>query len=85
MIGLTRLEAYNSTFSKTYEKFISEFYTDLVYKFSLTELQDELREILDIPINSTEHLQDVIMGPRVFEAYKKLESEKRPTDILFMF
>ena len=39
-----------------------------------------LEEILDVSINSPEHLQDKLIGPRIFKAYKKLKSENISTD-----
>ena len=57
-----------------------ELYTDFYHEFSFTELKDELQEILGISDISPEHLQDKILGPRVFKAYRKPSSEKRQTD-----
>ena len=48
-----------------------ELYTDLVDKFSFTELKSELEEILDISNILQEHIQDEIIGPRILKYIKK--------------
>ena len=80
MIGLTSLELYNSIFNIDQENNKFELYTDTFDEFSVTELKDELEEILDISNITDEHLQDEIIGPRIIKAHKKLETEKRQTD-----
>ena len=57
-----------------------ELYIDLLDEFSFIDLKDELKEILDIPNISDEHLQVKIVGPRIIKAFKKLETEKRRTN-----
>ena len=37
--------------------------------------------MVDISNVSNEHLQDEILGPCIFSADKKLETEKRQTDV----
>ena len=74
------LEVYNTFFTEKESINKVELYTDLVDKFHLTELKDQLEEILDISKFSPEHLQDKILGPPTGKAYKKQESEKKWTD-----
>ena len=85
MLGLMTLEVYNSIFNITHENNKFELHTDTFDEFSLEELNDELEEIVNISNNSHEHLQDEIIGPRIFSAYKKLETGKRRTDGYYMF
>ena len=84
MIGLTSLEVNNSIFNITEENNKFEFYTDTFDDFSFTELKDELDEIRKISNVTCELLQDDILGPCIFSAYKKLETEKRQTDGYYM-
>ena len=69
MIGLTSIEAYNSIFTKNATNKKIELYTDTFDQFSLTELKDELEEILDSSNITSEHLQDDIIGPRINSSY----------------
>ena len=85
MLGLMTLEVYNSIFNITHENNKFELHTDTFDEFSLEELKDELEEIVNISNNSHEHLQDEIIGPRIFSAYKKIETGKRRTDGYYMF
>ena len=61
-----------------------ELYTDTFDEFSFTELKDELEEIHDISKYTDDFLEDEIIGPRITKAYKKLETEKRQTDVYYM-
>ena len=88
MLGLTVSELYKSIFKITEENNKFEFYTDTFDEFSLEELKDELAETLGISDIAQSHLQHELFGPRVFQAYKKLRSEKSSLDsypILLMF
>ena len=80
MMGLTSLEVNNSIFNITKHINKFELYTDTFDDFSFVELKDELEEFLDISNITSEHLQDEIIGPRTISAYRKLETEKGPTD-----
>ena len=46
MIGLTKLEVYNSNFNTTEENNKFELYRDISNKFEFLELKDDLEEIL---------------------------------------
>ena len=84
MIGLTSLEVYNSIFNITEHNNKFELYSDFSNKFGFLELQDELEEILSITNISQEHLEDEIIGPRIFYEIIKLSHEKGYTDGYFM-
>ena len=84
MIGLTDLEIYNSIINKTEEKNKFEIYRDRSTKFGFLELKDELEEILNIPHNTPEHLQDDEIGPRIFDEFYTLSHEKKKSDGLMM-
>ena len=47
-------------------------------------MKDELEEIPSFSKNTSEHLQDDVIGPRLFSTYKKLVTEKRQTDGYYM-
>ena len=85
MIGLTSLEVYNSIFKITEDNIEFELYTDNFDKFSHVELKDEHEEILDFSNITAERLQVKMNVPRLFSAYKKLETKKRRTDGYYMF
>ena len=57
-----------------------ELYTDNFDEFSFEESKDELEEILSISDMTPQHLQHEKIGPRIFEAYKKLGLGKLSTD-----
>ena len=80
MIGLTDLEVYNSVFNITEENNKFELYRDTYTKFGFLELKDELEEIPNIPHITNEHLQDDEIGPRIFDEYIKLSTEKKNSD-----
>ena len=80
MLELTSLEVYNFVFNLTEKNNDFEFYTDYFDEFSFTELKDELYEISDFSIITSDHLQGKKVGPRMISAYNKLEAEKRRTD-----
>ena len=84
MIGLTSLEVYNSIFNitETNNKFV--LYTDTYNEFSFVESKDELEEILDISNIRDNQLEVEILGPRIMNAYEKLETEKRQTGGYYM-
>ena len=70
MIGLTSLELKTYFFYIPHENNKFELYTDTFDEFLFTELIDELDEILDISIITTEHLQDDEIGPRIISTYR---------------
>ena len=80
MIGLTNLEVYNSIFNITEENNKFEIKRDMTAKFGFLELKDELEEILDIPHNTSEHLDDEILGPRIIDEFIELSNEKKNSD-----
>ena len=80
MLGLTTLEVYNSIFNINTTNNKLELYTDTFDEFSIEELEDELEEILNIPIITDDHLEDEIIGPRIIKAYWKLRLEISSTD-----
>ena len=80
MIRITDLEVYNSIFNINHTNNKFELYTDTIDDFSFEEIKDELEEILDIPNITDAHLQDEILGPRIFSTYNKIETELRMTD-----
>ena len=79
MIGLARLVVYNSIFSRTEENNKVELHTDTFDELSLIELKDELDEIPNISNTTDNHSEDETIGPRIFEAYQKLHSERVST------
>ena len=79
-VGLTSLELYNSIFIKTEENNKIELFPDNFDEFSFTSLKDELEEMLGLPDITPKHLQYNVVGPRFFQDYKKLGSEKSSTD-----
>ena len=85
MIGLTSSKVYNSIFNinATNSKF--ELCTYTFDEFSLEELKVELEEIPNIAYITPYHLQHEKIGPRIFEAYKNLRSEKSSTDGFIFF
>ena len=80
MLGLIDLEVYHSIFNITKENNKFELYTDTFDEFSFTELKDELEEILNIPNNTEDHLEDETLAPRIAETYWKLRSDKSKHD-----
>ena len=80
MIGLTNLEVYNAIFNVTEENNKFEHYRDMTAKFGFLELKDELEEILNISHITIEHLDDEILGPRIFDEFIKLSNEKKNSD-----
>ena len=83
LTGLLNLEVHISIFNRTEENTKIEIYTDIFDEFSFIELKDELEEILDISNITHEYLQKIV-GPRIVEAFKKIETEKRKTDDYYM-
>ena len=79
MLGLTGLGFYNSIFQITEENNKFELYTDTFDEFSFEELKDELEEFLNSSDITSSHQQHELIGPRIIQAYKKLESEKSRT------
>ena len=71
MIGLADITEENNKF---------ELNRDSSNKFGFLELKDELEEILNIPHISREHLQDVVIGPRIIDEFLKLSHEKKDSD-----
>ena len=84
MTRITNLDVCNSIFIITEEKKFKLF-RDTLDEFSLTELKDELEEILVVSNISHERLQDKIIGPHIIKAIKKLETENGRTDGFYMF
>ena len=80
MIGLTSLEVQNCIFNITEENNKFKLYTDNFHEFLFQELKEELEGILNISDLTPYHLQHKIIGPRIFQAYKKLRAEKSSTD-----
>ena len=80
MIGLINLEVYNSIFNITDENNKFELYRDMTTKFGFLELKDELEEIVNISYITIEHLDDEIIGPRIFDEFIKLPNEKKNSD-----
>ena len=80
MMGLTSLEVHSFLFHIAQEIKNFKLYADLVDEFSLTELKDELEEILHFSDITPQLLQDKILGSRIIKAYKKLESPKGRSD-----
>ena len=79
-IGLINLEVYNSIFNITEENNKFELYRDMSAKFGFLELKDELEDILDISHITNKHLNDEIIGPRIFDEFIKLSNEKKNSD-----
>ena len=84
MAGLNRLEKNQFVFNLTEHNIKFELYTDTFDKFSPGELKDELEKILNISAITPYHLQHEKIGPRIFEAYKKLRLEKSSIDGYFI-
>ena len=80
MLGLIDLEVYNSVFNITKKNNKFDIYRDSSNKFGFIELKDELEENLNVSHITPEHLQDEIIGPRIFDEYYKLSTEKMNTD-----
>ena len=74
------LEVYSSVFKITKEIKKFELHTNLFDEFSITESKDELEEILGLSDITFKHLQNEMIGPRIFKAFKKLASEKTQSD-----
>ena len=72
MLGLVDLEVYNSIVNITEENNKFDIYRYSSNKFGFLELKDELEEILNIPHISQEHLEDVVLGPRIIDELYKL-------------
>ena len=86
MIGLTDLEVYNSIFNITEEnnkfdlyKFPDEKSGGITYE----KVRNEIEKDLDIEDITAEGLQDDIIGPIIFEEYKK-QVTKRMNDEQYM-
>ena len=84
MIGLTDSEVYNSIFNITEENNKFDIYRDSSNKFGFLELKYELEEIVNISHITNEHLNDEVLGPRIIDAYIKLSSEKKNTDVYML-
>ena len=88
MLGLLDLEVYNSFLNITKENNKFELYTDLFDEFSITELKNEVEEILGIPDITDDHLEDETIVPHIIETYRKLRLDKSSHDgynILLMY
>ena len=86
MIGLTRLNVYNSIKnitekSKKFEQYTDSFDNDI----SFTELKDKVAEVLGLSDISTEHLEHEIYGPKIIKTYRKISTEKSQTDGYYIF
>ena len=68
MIGLTRLEVYNSIFNIPEETNKFELCTDTFDKFQFEELKEELEGILNISDITPSQFQHEIIGPRFIQA-----------------
>ena len=80
MLGLKDLEVYNSIFNIAEENNKFELYRDTSDIFGFLELKDELEEIVNISHNTSEHLDDEVLGPRIIDEFIKLSNEKENTD-----
>ena len=80
MIALTSLDVYNCNFNLTEESNKFELYRDSSNKFGFLEIRDELEEILKISHITQEHLEEEIIGLRIFDEFIKLSTEKRIRD-----
>ena len=80
MLGLIDLEVYNSIFNITKGNNKFELYVDTFEEFSFTELEDEVGEILGIPYNIDDHLEDETKAPHLIITYWKLRSDKSSHD-----
>ena len=85
MTGLTSVKLKKSISIVTEEIRNFEQNTDIFDEFSFMETKDEFEEIFGLSEKSHKHLQDKILGPRIFKANKNLSSEKRQTDGYYMF
>ena len=80
-MGLLSLEFYSSTFNITEENMKFELYTGyLEEEFSYTQLKDKVAEVLSLPNIKSEELEHETFGPKSFEIYRKLPTEKSQTD-----
>ena len=84
MLGLTSLEVYKSIFriAEDHNKF--ELHTDNFDEFSFIELKDNVEEILGLPDIFSKGLQHEILGPEIFETYRKLPIVKGQIDCFYM-
>ena len=70
-----------SFFNITEENNKFEVYRGGSGKFGFLELKNEFEEIPNIPHISQEHLQDEIIGPRIFDECLKVSHEKKSSDV----
>ena len=87
MVGLTDLEVYNSIFNTTeennkFERF--KFPEDKIVGISYIKVRDEIERDLDISDITDIDLQDDLIGPIIFEDYKK-QVTKRMKDDIYMY
>ena len=68
---IEKLTVYNSIFNITRENNKFELYTDTFDEFSFEELKNEVEMIVNLPDITPDDLEDDIVGPRVFQAYRK--------------
>ena len=80
MLGLVKLEVYNSIFNITEENNKFEIYRDTPTKFQFLDLKDEIEEILSIQHTTREHLLDDETASRIIDEYHKLLQEKKNSD-----
>ena len=81
MIGLTSLQVYNFIFHITEENNKFELYRG-TNKFGFLELKDELEEIPNISHITQEHLEDEMIGPRIFDGIINLSTEKKKVMVI---
>ena len=82
MIGLPYLAVYNSFFTITEENVKFELHSDTCDKVSFEELKYELEEMLSISDITPSHLQHEIVGPRITQAYRRIEDQKNPAPMV---
>ena len=85
MLGLINSEFYKSILNIKEENSTFGLYADFFNEFSIAELKDEPEQILKISNNTPKHLQDKIIGRRIFLEYEILEREKRLTDYILYY
>ena len=83
-LGLTSLEVYNSISNITHGNNKFELFLDTFDKFSFEKLKNQLEGIPNFSNITPELLQDEQTAERKVSTYKKLETEKRGTDVFYM-
>ena len=84
MTGLITLLVYNSSFIFTEDNKQFELNTDTFDEFSFEEIKGELEDNVNITNISNEYLRDEEIAPLIISAYRKLQPDKRMTDVSYM-